>query len=122
MLKLFYGNAAGNVGSATLAPGVTPGKALLAEAIGTALLMLVIIGTAVDRRGSFAAGFPIGLTITAVILVIGPMTGAALNPARWFGPALVTGVWSNAWVWISGPMLGAVVAALGYNSLLNSKD
>ena len=50
------------------------------------------------------------------------MTGAAINPARWFGPALVTGSWSNAWVWIVGPLLGAAVAALGYNWLLNPKD
>jgi MIP family channel proteins len=122
ILKSVYGSMAGSVGGAAVAQGVSPMKAMIAESVGTFLLMLVIVGTAVDKRGSFAAGFPIGLTISSVILAIGPMTGAALNPARWFGPALVTGSWSNAWVWIVGPILGAVVAALGYNWLLNPKD
>ena len=122
ILKSVYGSMAGTVGGASLSQGVSPMKAIIAEGIGTFLLMLVIVGTAIDKRGSFAAGFPIGLTISSVILVIGPMTGAALNPARWFGPALVTGTWSNAWVWIIGPLLGASVAALGYNWLLNPKD
>ena len=121
-LKSVYGSMAGSVGGASLSQGVSPMKAIIAEGIGTFLLMLVIVGTAIDKRGSFAAGFPIGLTISSVILVIGPMTGAALNPARWFGPALVTGSWSNAWVWLLGPLLGASVAALGYNWLLNPKD
>ena len=122
ILKSVYGSMAGTVGGASLSQGVSPMKAIIAEGIGTFLLMLVIVGTAIDKRGSFAAGFPIGLTISSVILVIGPMTGAALNPARWFGPALVTGSWSNAWVWLLGPLLGASVAALGYNWLLNPKD
>ena len=122
ILKSVYGSMAGTVGGASLSQGVSPMKAMLAEGIGTFLLMLVIVGTAIDKRGSFAAGFPIGLTISSVVLAIGPMTGAALNPARWFGPALVTGSWSNAWVWLLGPLLGASVAALGYNWLLNPKD
>ena len=121
-LKSVYGSMAGSVGGASLSQGVSPMKAMIAEGIGTFLLMLVIVGTAIDKRGSFAAGFPIGLTISSVILVIGPMTGAALNPARWFGPALVTGSWSNAWVWLLGPLLGAGLAALGYNWLLNPKE
>ena len=120
-LKSVYGSMAGSVGGAALAEGVTPTKALLAEAIGTFLLMVVIMGTAVDKRGSFAAGFPIGLTISAVIVVIGPLTGAALNPARWFGPAIATGTWGSAWVWIVGPALGALIAALGYQSLIKPK-
>jgi MIP family channel proteins len=122
ILKTVYGAMAGSVGGAALAEGVSSSKGLLAEAIGTFLLVVVVIGSAVDKRGSFAAGFPIGLTISSVILVIGPITGAAINPARWFGPALVTGTWTNSWVYIAGPILGAVVAALGYNALLNPKD
>jgi MIP family channel proteins len=122
ILKTFYGSMAGTVGGAALAQGVSASKGVFAEAIGTFLLVVVIMGSAVDKRGSFAAGFPIGLTISSVILVIGPITGAALNPARWFGPALVTGTWTNALVWIVGPILGAVVAALGYNALINPKE
>ena len=47
----------------------------------------------------------------------GPLTGAAMNPARWFGPAAVTGAWDNSYVWIIGPLLGAAIAALAYRWL-----
>ena len=107
----------GSIGGAAVAGGVSPTKAMLEEAVGTFLLMLVIFGVAVDKRGQFAAGFPIGLTISIVILAIGPMTGAAINPARWFGPALASNTWTNSWVWIVGPLLGAAVAALSYQKL-----
>ena len=102
--------------------GVSPTKAMLAEALGTFLLVFVIFGSAVDKRGSFASGFPIGLTISLVILVIGPMTGAAINPARWFGPAVAIGSWSNWWVWVVGPLLGAGVSALSYQQILSPKE
>jgi aquaporin TIP len=75
-----------------------------------------VFATAVDRRGPFTttAGFTIGLTITFGILAIGPWTGAAFNPARWFGPALATGTWDNWWVWILGPIAGGIVAGVAY--------
>jgi glycerol uptake facilitator-like aquaporin len=63
------------------------------------------------------AGLPIGLTITAIIFSVGPITGAALNPARWFGPALISGDWSNAWLYIFAPILGGVMAAVTYQSI-----
>ena len=122
ILKSFYGSMAGTVGGMAITEGVSPTKALLAEAVGTFLLMVVIMGTAIDKRGSFSGGFPIGLTITAVIFVVGPMTGAALSPARWFGPALATRNWIDSWVYIAGPLLGAAIAALAYTALMNPKD
>ena len=122
ILKSAYGSNAGSVGGAAVADGTSPFKAMLLEAIGTFLLMSVIYGVAVDKRGSFAAGFPIGLTISIVILAIGPITGAALNPARWFGPALATSSFSNAWVWIFGPLVGAAAAALAYQNIFKPSE
>ena len=117
-LNFIYGNSNG-YGLPAIASGTSVSAGVLAEMLGTALLMLVIFGVAVDRRSVAASnpGLPIGLTITAIIFSVGPITGAALNPARWFGPALFSGDWSNAWVYILAPTLGAVLAALGYSAV-----
>jgi aquaporin Z len=86
------------------------------EALLTFFLVWAVFGTAVDDRGSFArtAGFTIGLMITIDIFVGANLTGAAMNPARWFGPALITNDWSNWWVWIVGPIAGGIIAGVGY--------
>ena len=95
------------------------GKGFVLEAILTFLLVWVIFATAVDPRGTFKsiAGLAIGLTITADILAGGPLTGAALNPARAFGPQLVQNVWSDGWIYYLGPLLGGALAALAYELL-----
>lgn len=83
------------------------------EVILTFFLMYVIFGTAVDNRGPHAvASLAIGLTITMDILLGGPLTGAAMNPARHFGPALVQGEWKDAWLYWLGPIVGAALAAI----------
>lgn len=112
-----------NLGTPPLAAGVTTGTALLLETVMTFFLVLVIFMVAVDGKGAFGsvAGFPIGLTITMAIFVGGPLTGAALNPARWFGPAAVTGSWTHWSIWIVGPLLGATLAAIAYDYLLAPK-
>ena len=83
------------------------------EAIATFLLVWTVVAVAVDLDGAYnkLAGLPIGLAVTVGILIIGTSTGAALNPARWFGPALLTTTWNDALVWIAGPVLGGIVAA-----------
>jgi aquaporin TIP len=98
---------------------VSAGAALGIEAILTFFLVWVVFATAADPRGTFKAiaGLAIGLTITMDILAAGPLTGAAMNPARAFGPELVQGVWSNWWVWYAGPIVGGAVAALLYEWL-----
>ena len=98
---------------------VTTGAGALAEILGTALLVFVIFGVAVDKRSVAAShpGLPIGLTISAIILSVGPITGAALNPARWFGPALVSGDWTNSLLYILAPTVGAVLAAVIYQTV-----
>jgi aquaporin TIP len=106
-------------GVPVLANGVGAGQGVLLEAILTFFLVWVIFATAADPRGTFKsiAGLAIGLTITLDILAGGPLTGAAMNPARAFGPELVEGVWDDAWVYWIGPLLGGGAAALAYEML-----
>ena len=105
----------------TPVPGVGVGSfdGLVIEAILTFLLVWVIFATAADPRGTFAsiAGLAIGLTITADILMGGPLTGAAMNPARAFGPELISGTWDDAWIYYLGPLAGGALAALAYDRL-----
>ena len=82
----------------------------------------VIFGVAVDKRGpNYVAGLIIGLTVTLDILVGGPYTGASMNPARSFGPALIGSQWSAWWVYWVGPLLGGAWAAFIYNTLFLPK-
>ena len=93
------------------------------EAVTTFFLVLVVFATAVDEKGAFRsiAGFGIGLTISLGILVAGPFTGAALNPARALGPALAAWRWANHGVYWVGPLAGGFVAGLLYDSLYLKK-
>ena len=102
-----------------LGGGISSGKGILLEAVGTFFLVWAVYATIVDPRGPFAktGGLTIGLTITFGVLAIGPWTGAALNIARWFGPALASGHWDDWFVWIVGPAAGAILAAVTYWSL-----
>jgi MIP family channel proteins len=92
---------------------------LALEGITTFFLVFVVFATAVDERSSFRsiAGFAIGLTIFLGILVAGPYTGGALNPARAFGPALASHHWLNQLVYWVGPLGGGFLAGLLYDSL-----
>ncbi len=94
------------------------------EAVTTFFLVLVVFATAVDEKGTFKAiaGFGIGLTITLGILVAGPFTGGALNPARAFGPALAAMHWVNQGIYWVGPLGGGFVAGLLYESLFLKKS
>ena len=98
----------------------SPGVILLAEFIMTFLLMTSIFGTAVDQRGQAVkiGGFGIGLTVAFDILAGGAITGASMNPARSFGPALVMGNFSFHWLYWVAPIAGACVAALLYERVL----
>jgi len=95
------------------------GEGMVIEIILTFFLVWVIFATAADPRGTFrsVAGLAIGFTITLDIFIGGPYTGAAMNPARAFGPQLVQNAWANGWVWYLGPAIGAVLAALAYEWL-----
>src|SRR5437870_2281800 len=95
---------------------VTPVAGILIEGILTFFLVTVVYGTAMDPKGTFnvVGGFAIGLTIAIDIMMGGPLTGAAMNPARWFGPAVVSGFFVNWYVYWIGPFLGGAVAGLLY--------
>jgi MIP family channel proteins len=106
-----------------VAPGLAAGKAVVIEALTTFFLVWAVFATVVDDRGPWAklAGMTIGLTITIDILATGSLTGAAMNPARWFGPALVDNDWTNAWVYIVGPIAGGIIAGVAYWWIFLSK-
>ena len=97
--------------------------AMVLEAVTSFFLVLVVFATAVDERGVFRsiAGFGIGLTITLGILVAGPFTGAALNPARAFGPAVASGHWTSQGIYWVGPLAGGFIAGLLYDSIFLKK-
>ena len=92
------------------------GRAVFLEAILTFILVYTVFATAVDDEGSFKVlrGMPIGIAIAVDILAGGYFTGAAMNPARSFGPALVSGTWTNFWVYVVGPITGGILAASVY--------
>lgn len=96
-------------------PSVGAGQALLYEVVLTALLMFVIMAVATDTRAVGAsAAIAIGGVIGLDALAGGPVTGASMNPARSFGPALVSGEWHDFWVYAVGPPLGAIIGGLAY--------
>jgi MIP family channel proteins len=88
---------------------------LIAEGLGTFFLVWTVVAVAVNPRASRDwAGLAIGGTLGFAVLIIGVLTGAALNTARWFGPALVDGRWTDAWVYIIGPLAGGILGAITY--------
>jgi MIP family channel proteins len=121
--------AAAKLGTPNFDPSVVSmGKAILIEAFLTFLLVFAIFGTAVDPRAPKIGGFGIGLTIACDILVGGPLTGAAMNPSRTFGPGLVANLggylpefWRQQPVYWIGPCVGAVLAAFIYDAFIMEK-
>ena len=105
------------LGGQSISLDTTMGQAILCEAIATFFLVFVVFGTAVDPHAPKIGGFAIGLTVTADILAIGTRTGASMNPARSFGPAVVSGILEGQVVYWVGPILGAIAAAMLYDQL-----
>ena len=109
------------IGTPALGEGIGPAAGITIEAILTVLLLLAVFGTAIDRRAPKIGGLAIGLAVAADILMGGPLTGAAMNPARWFGPAVASGTYADWYVWWIGPLLGAAVAGLVYRYVLEER-
>jgi aquaporin NIP len=99
----------------TTLPSVSSGTALAYEIVLTAFLMFVITSVATDTRAvGAAAAIAIGGTVGLDALFGGPITGASMNPARSFGPALASGTWSSFWIYVAGPVVGATIGVFAY--------
>jgi MIP family channel proteins len=99
-------------------PSVSISTALLYETLLTAFLMFVITAVATDTRAvGAAAALAIGGTVGLDALFGGPITGASMNPARSFGPALASGQWHEFWIYVVGPVLGATIGAFAYQAI-----
>ena len=116
LLLAIWPDQPANLG-ATL-PAVGTGSALAYEAVMTAFLMFVIMAVATDTRAvGAAAAIAIGGTVGLDALFGGPVTGASMNPARSFGPALASGTWTDVWIYFAAPLAGAILGALTYQAV-----
>lgn len=122
LVRALFGAGPVSAGTPDLAAGVPQTAGIVVEAVTTFLLVVVIFGSAVDERAPKSV-FPIaiGLAVAMNIMATGPITGAAMNPARVLGPALVSGHWSNHLVYWIGPLLGAVTGAWVQHSVLMAR-
>jgi MIP family channel proteins len=109
-------------GTPQLAINLAPGQGILVEGILTFFLVFVVYGVAVDERGPRrVAGLVIGATITLDILFGGPLTGAAMNPARVFGPAVAANFWHDHYVYWIGPLVGGALGGFAYRLLIERR-
>jgi MIP family channel proteins len=124
VLALFHGAGASVHYGATainskVVPHGSPWLGLIDEALGTFLLMWAVMAVAINPRGEpHVAGLAIGGALGLAVMVFGPATGAGLNPARWLGPALASGTYGDFWIYLVGPIVGAIAAAFGYRWLV----
>ena len=103
--------------------GGSPWLALIVEALGAFLLVWAIMATTVSKDASPTnAALAIGFTLGFAQMVLGPATGGSFNPARWLGPALASGTFPDFWLYIVGPIAGAVLAASAYQWLIGAES
>jgi aquaporin TIP len=116
---IFPSNQEAALGSPALGPGIELGAGLVVEALLAFFLVWVVFATTADPRGTYTAiaGLAIGFVVAFDTLMGGPLTGAAMNPARAFGPELVSSTWDDFWIWYVGPLAGGVIAALLYDEI-----
>ena len=111
-----------HLGTPALAGTITPGVGILVEALLTLFLVWAVYGTAVSPLAPRIAGFGIGLTVMTDILLGGPLTGAAMNPARHFATAIPAGFYDNWYVYWIGPLLGAAIGGLSIRFLFTPPE
>ncbi len=125
LVKSLYPAMAGEAtsyGVPRIAGDITIIEAIVIEGILTLFLVSAVFGTAVSSEAPKVGGFGIGLVLLFDILAGGPLTGAAMNPARALGPALVANDWHGHIAYWLGPLLGGVVAALLWSKILLPRD
>ncbi|KAG7169137.1 aquaporin AQPAe.a-like [Homarus americanus] len=112
----------GSLGMTSINPAVNVGQAVGFELLFTFVLVLTVFSVCDERRNDVKGSAPlaIGLSVAACHLAGVPITGASMNPARTFGPAVVAGLWENHWVYWTGPILGGMMAALIYTYLFRA--
>jgi len=125
LLRIVFDHApaaedATRLGTPVVAAGLPLLTAIVIELALTVFLVWAVFGTAVSPNAPRIAGFGIGLTVAADIFMGGPLTGAAMNPARWFGPAVGAVFFDNWFVYLLGPFAGAALAGLTYKYLFAS--
>jgi len=126
LLRTVLGGAATGLGMPALAHNlalgatsltITPEAGFMIEAVLAFFLVTVVLSTAVAGRAGNLAPLAIGMTLTLNIIMGGALTGAAFNPARALGPMVATGNFSDAWLYLSAPIVGAIVAAILHTGL-----
>ena len=129
MIKGFFTDRGGlvNYGAAQVSPaflhGGSPWLALICEALGAFVLVWAVMATVVDRNAVAGfAGVAIGLSLGFAVMIFGPVTGGSFNPARWFGPALASNSYPDFWLYLVGPIAGAVLAAGLYQWLIGTQN
>jgi MIP family channel proteins len=113
----------GNLAATIPGPEVGAGTAVLVEALVTFLLVFVVVSVATDDRvHASLAPVAVGAALAVAVLVAGPVTGGAVNPVRALGPALVAGQFSALWVYLVGPLIGGIAAAVIYDRFLSKAE
>ncbi len=118
LLRALFPDAVGHaarLGGQWVAGNVTTAHAIAFEAVAAFFVVFVAFAALVDPRAPKVGGFGVGLMICAGVLAIGPLTGASMNPARSFGPALVSGVYEGHLIYWIGPLVGGIAAGLLYD-------
>lgn len=121
LLRAWFGTTAG-LGATSLAPGIDPITGFTIETAATAFLAFVIASVATDARAQRpAAGLAIGLAVGLGSLFAGPLTGGSMNPARSLGPALLAGQLAGSWLYVAGPLVGAIGAMGLYEAIRHAE-
>ncbi|MFL5238912.1 MAG: aquaporin, partial [Rhizomicrobium sp.] len=96
---------------------ITPAAGFMVEAVLAFFLVTVVLSTAIAGRAGNLAPLAIGMTLTFNILMVGALSGAPFNPARAVGPVVATGNFTDAWLYLTAPIVGAIVAAILHTGL-----